>query len=159
AGQSALVEATIDGALIQPLQLRNLPGPTVTRGVADPGFHPGDQRRDAHGVIMLEANGQSYHVVSGSVAEVRLGSTPVAAAGPPRQAAGADRAVLPGLTGGCLVRAGRSGAAGRLRRLPGEPRAPRWSLWRVRRGVRGGDTTAGTAGARAAGAAALRRAG
>jgi hypothetical protein len=83
AGQSALVEATIDGALIQPLQLRNLPGPTVTRVVADPVFHPSDQRRDAHGLIMLEANGHSYNVFSGSVMELNPDPTLVPPSSPP----------------------------------------------------------------------------
>jgi hypothetical protein len=83
AGQSALVEATIDGALIQPLQLRNLPGPTVTRVVADPVFNPSDQRRDAHGLIMLEANGHSYNVFSGSVVELSPDPTLVPPSAPP----------------------------------------------------------------------------
>jgi hypothetical protein len=69
-GQSALVETTIDGALITPLQLLHLPGPTVARVVADPVIHPSDPPEGQRGVMMLEANGHSYNVYSGSVVDL-----------------------------------------------------------------------------------------
>jgi hypothetical protein len=91
-GQSALVEATIDGALITPLQLRNLPGPTVTvtRVVADPVIRPSDPPEGQRGSMMLEANGHSYNVYSGSV--VDLTSDPSFA--PPSPAPGKEPPVL-----------------------------------------------------------------
>jgi hypothetical protein len=70
AGQSALVEATIDSALIEPLQLRNVPGPTVTRVAALPAVRAADPPRGERGLILLEANGRSYNVFSASVEEV-----------------------------------------------------------------------------------------
>ena len=69
-GQSALVETTIDGALITPLQLLHLPGPAVARVVADPVIHPSDPPEGQRGVMMLEANGHSYNVYSGSVVDL-----------------------------------------------------------------------------------------
>jgi Lipoprotein LpqB beta-propeller domain/Sporulation and spore germination len=69
-GQSALVEATFDGALITPLQLRNLPGPTVTRVVAHPVVRPSDPPEGQRGLMMLEANGHSYNVYSESVVDL-----------------------------------------------------------------------------------------
>lgn len=64
AGQSALVEATIDGALITPLQVRNLPSATITQVVADPVIRPNDPPEGQRGLMMLEANGHSYNVYS-----------------------------------------------------------------------------------------------
>lgn len=71
-GQSALVETTIDGALSTPMQLRFLPGPTVTvtRVVADPLIRSAALPEGQRGSIMLEADGHSYNVYSGSVADL-----------------------------------------------------------------------------------------
>jgi hypothetical protein len=72
AGQSALVETTIDGALVTPIQLRFLPGltVTVTRLVADPVIRPSDPPEGPRGSMMLEADGHSYNVYSGSVVDL-----------------------------------------------------------------------------------------
>jgi hypothetical protein len=69
-GQSALVEASFDGALITPLQLRNLPSPPVTRVVANPVVRRSDLPEGQRGSMMLEANGHSYNVYSGSVVDL-----------------------------------------------------------------------------------------
>jgi hypothetical protein len=69
AGQSALVELTIDSALVEPMQLRNLAGLALTRVVADPLIRPEDPPRGQRGAIMIEANGRTYRVYSGSVDE------------------------------------------------------------------------------------------
>jgi hypothetical protein len=69
-GQPALIEATFDGALITPLQLRNLPRPPITRVVAHPVVRPSDLPEAQRGPMMLEANGHSYNVYSESVADL-----------------------------------------------------------------------------------------
>lgn len=69
AGQSALVEVTVDSALVEQLQLRGLTGLTVTRVVADPSVRPDAPLRGERGPIMIEANGHVYRVFSGSVDE------------------------------------------------------------------------------------------
>ncbi len=80
-GQFALVEATVDGALITPLQLRNLPGSAVARLVADPVIHSSDPPEGQRGLMMLEANGHSYTVYSESV--VDLATDPASASPSP----------------------------------------------------------------------------
>ena len=74
-GQSALVEATFDGALITPLQLRNLPRPPITRVVAHPVIRPSDPPEGQRGLMMLEANSHSYNVYSESVADLATDSS------------------------------------------------------------------------------------
>lgn len=74
-GQSALVEATFDGALITPLQLRNLPRPPITRVVAHPVIRPSDPPEGQRGLMMLEANGHSYNVYSESVVDLATDSS------------------------------------------------------------------------------------
>jgi hypothetical protein len=70
AGQSALVEVTTDSALVQPLQLRNLPGLTVSWVVANPAVRFDDPPRGERGLILMEANGRTYRVFSLSVVEL-----------------------------------------------------------------------------------------
>jgi hypothetical protein len=73
-GQSALVEATFDGALITPLQLRNLPHPPITQVVAHPVIRPSDPPEGQRGLMMLAANGHSYNVYSESVVDLATDS-------------------------------------------------------------------------------------
>jgi hypothetical protein len=68
-GGSALVELTLDSALVEQMQLRNLVGLAVTRVVADPSVRREDPPRGERGPIMIEANGHAYRVFSGSVDE------------------------------------------------------------------------------------------
>jgi hypothetical protein len=87
-GQPALVETTIDSALLEPLRLSNVPGPTVTRVVADPTVRPSDPTRGERGQILLEANGRTYNVFSLSVEEFNLDTpapAPSSSSGPGRQ--------------------------------------------------------------------------
>nr|WP_240939997.1 LpqB family beta-propeller domain-containing protein [Planosporangium flavigriseum] len=72
AGQSALVEVTVDSALIEQMSMRNLSGLTVARVVADPSVRRDDSSRGERGPIMIEANGRAYRVFSGSVEEYTL---------------------------------------------------------------------------------------
>ncbi|MGC9666825.1 LpqB family beta-propeller domain-containing protein [Planosporangium sp. 12N6] len=68
-GQAALVELTIDSALVEQMQLRNLTGLTMTRVVADPVIRRDDPGRGVRGPIMIEANAHAYRVYSSSVDE------------------------------------------------------------------------------------------
>jgi hypothetical protein len=76
AGQSALVEITTDSVLVEPLQLRNLPGLTVTGVAADPAVKFSDPPRGERALIMMEANGRAYRVYSLSVVEMVPEGTP-----------------------------------------------------------------------------------
>nr|WP_240948169.1 LpqB family beta-propeller domain-containing protein [Planosporangium mesophilum] len=71
AGQTSLVELTIDSALVEQISLRNLQGLAVTRVVADPmvRLDSDPDRGGERGQIMLEANGRAYRVYSTSVDE------------------------------------------------------------------------------------------
>jgi hypothetical protein len=82
AGQWALVELTLDSALVEQMPLRNLSGLTVTRVVADPSVRRDDPSRGERGPIMIEANGHAYRVFSGSVDEYQPETSPAPAASP-----------------------------------------------------------------------------
>jgi hypothetical protein len=68
AGQSALVELTVDSGRVEPLPLKNLPGLNVTRVVADPVVRP-DYPTSERGPVLVEASGHIYRVFSDSVVE------------------------------------------------------------------------------------------
>jgi hypothetical protein len=76
AGQSALVELTVDSALVEQMPMRNLAGLNVTRVVADPSVRRDDPSRGERGPIMIEANGHAYRVFSGSVDEYSPETSP-----------------------------------------------------------------------------------
>ena len=82
AAQTALVEVSLDSAMSDPLQLRNLSGLAVSRVVAQPVAHfdppPGGDR----GLIMLEAGDRVYRVYSESVELTTDTPAPVASPSP-----------------------------------------------------------------------------
>jgi hypothetical protein len=82
AGHSALVELTVDSALVEQMSLRNLLALNVTRVVADPAVRPDDPSRGERGPIMIEATGHAYRVFSGSVDEYPPETSPVPTASP-----------------------------------------------------------------------------
>jgi hypothetical protein len=75
-GKSALVEVTVDSALVEQMPMRNLAGLNVTRVVADPSVRRDDPSRGERGPIMIEANGHAYRVFSGSVDEYSPETSP-----------------------------------------------------------------------------------
>jgi hypothetical protein len=95
AGQSALVELTVDSALVEQMPLRNLPGLTVTRVVAEPPVHRDNPPRGERGPIMIEANGRTYRVFSGTVDEwpPETSSTPSPSPSPSASAAPAKQSL------------------------------------------------------------------
>jgi hypothetical protein len=82
AGHSALVELTLDSALVEQMSLRNLLPLTVTRVAADPAVRRDDPARGERGPIVIEANGHAYRVFSGSVDEYPPESSPAPAPSP-----------------------------------------------------------------------------
>ncbi|MDT5036225.1 MAG: hypothetical protein QOE03_1410 [Micromonosporaceae bacterium] len=92
AGQSALVELTTDSVLVEPLQLRNLPGLTVTGVAADPAVKFEDTPRGERALILMEANGRAYRVYSLSVVELAVDGTPSAPSPTPSASTSANPA-------------------------------------------------------------------
>jgi hypothetical protein len=92
AGQTALVEVTLDSALTDPLQLRNLSALAVSRVVAQPSVRFDQPSAGERGLVLLEAGGRIYRVYSESVEASADVPMPVGSPSPsPSPAAGKDQ--------------------------------------------------------------------
>ncbi len=65
---AGISEVTVDGAVVELLNLNNISALSITRVVA----YPLDPTKGIRGIVMIEANDQAYHVYSGQVEQVTV---------------------------------------------------------------------------------------